>query len=181
MKNFFNKLLPGNLYIWLAYFGLLIISIICLFSASSTLVAKQGSAAAPIMRHITFLMLGFISIIVLQKFSTQFIRYVMGYGLLICLHSRQNKKDVLSGAHPKYTQRIQGGTSLFLSEKSALSFCLRVSEYPCPFGPRIGCLQSVIRQQLHRFLTLTENRFPQVHICVSTDIMLHTLYKMKVF
>ena len=83
MKNFFNKLLPGNLYIWLAYFGLLIISIICLFSASSTLVAKQGSAAAPIMRHITFLMLGFISIIVLQKFSTQFIRYVMGYGLLI--------------------------------------------------------------------------------------------------
>ena len=98
------------------------------------------------------------------------------YYYKVCLHSRQNKKDVLSGAHPKYTQRIQGGTSLFLSEKSALSFCLRVSEYPCPFGPRSGCLQSVIRQQLHRFLPLTEQSIPAgADLCFNWHHVTHTL------
>lgn len=83
MKNFINQILPGNKAIWISYFFLVLASIIVLFSASSTLVAQQGSVSGPIMRHIFFLSFGFFVIICMQKVSTKFIRYVMGYALLI--------------------------------------------------------------------------------------------------
>lgn len=82
MQKFIRQILPGNKVIWISYSALGLLSILFLFSASSTLVASSGSVSAPIKRHITFLLVGLVSTICLQKMSTKFIRLFIGKLLL---------------------------------------------------------------------------------------------------
>lgn len=82
MQKFIRQILTGNKLIWISYIILGLLSILFLFSASSTLVANSGSVSAPTERHIAFLSIGLVSVICLQKVSTKFIRLFLGNLLL---------------------------------------------------------------------------------------------------
>lgn len=53
-----NRLRYADKTYWILFGALMIVSIIALFSASSSLAFKQDSALEPVMKHILFLALG---------------------------------------------------------------------------------------------------------------------------
>ncbi|MCQ2346627.1 MAG: FtsW/RodA/SpoVE family cell cycle protein [Paludibacteraceae bacterium] len=67
---------------WLLFILLGAVSLISLFSASSTLVYKQDSVFEPIGRHFFFLIIGFIAAYFIQFMQSRWIRYG-GYVVLI--------------------------------------------------------------------------------------------------
>lgn len=58
LKNFFK----GDKAIWIIYLFLCLISIVEVFSASSTLTYKSGDHWGPITNHLTLLMVGTIAV-----------------------------------------------------------------------------------------------------------------------
>ncbi len=63
---------------WILFGALMIVSIIALFSASSSLAFKQDSALEPVMKHILFLALGAGAAFVVQLLPSKWVR-VFGY------------------------------------------------------------------------------------------------------
>ena len=83
-----KKLFQGDLSVWIIFLLLCCFSIIEVFSATSTLAYKQANIYTPIVRHMSFLLAGFLLILVLahthyKYFSLGILLMLVSIGLLI--------------------------------------------------------------------------------------------------
>lgn len=67
-----NKLFRGDRVIWIIFMFLCLISVIEVFSATSTIAYKNANFWAPIVRHTSFLLGGFILILLLHNIPSKF-------------------------------------------------------------------------------------------------------------
>lgn len=70
--DFFGKAFRGDKVIWCIFLALCVISLLEVFSATSTIVYRQQSHWAPILRHATFLLIGFGLVMFLQRVPSRF-------------------------------------------------------------------------------------------------------------
>ncbi|NDV79231.1 FtsW/RodA/SpoVE family cell cycle protein [Dysgonomonas sp. 511] len=70
--KFIGKLFRGDKVIWCIFIALCIISLLEVFSASSTIVYRQQNQFAPIFRHAVFLLFGFGLVVFLQRIPSRF-------------------------------------------------------------------------------------------------------------
>lgn len=70
--DFFSRTFRGDKTIWCIFIALCVISILEVFSATSTIVYKQHNHWGPILRHAAFLLIGFGGVMFLQRFPTRF-------------------------------------------------------------------------------------------------------------
>lgn len=70
--NIFEKVFRGDKTIWYIFIALCIISILEVFSASSTIVYRQHSHWGPVLRHTVFLLIGFGAVMFLQRVPTKY-------------------------------------------------------------------------------------------------------------
>ena len=70
--NIFGRIFKGDKTIWCIFIVLAIISLLEVFSASSTIVYRQHNHWGPIMRHAVFLIIGFASVMALQRIPTRY-------------------------------------------------------------------------------------------------------------
>ena len=78
-----KKLFQGDVTVWIIFMLLCCISIVEVFSATSTLVYRQASIFIPIFRHTSFLIAGFLLILVLTHTHYRFFTL----GILLMLFS----------------------------------------------------------------------------------------------
>ncbi|MDO4190454.1 MAG: FtsW/RodA/SpoVE family cell cycle protein [Bacteroidales bacterium] len=78
--DFLKRYFKGDLVVWMVYFLLVLISIICMYSASYRL-TQHSSTFGPILKHIIMLGAGFIVMYVTQ-FATRQITRISGWALL---------------------------------------------------------------------------------------------------
>ncbi len=71
--DFLKRYFKGDLVIWMVYFLLVLISIVCLYSASYRL-TNHGSTVGPILKHTMMLGAGFVGMFVLQHAPRKIIR-----------------------------------------------------------------------------------------------------------
>ncbi|MCE2617298.1 MAG: FtsW/RodA/SpoVE family cell cycle protein [Phocaeicola sp.] len=69
-----KDLFKGDKVIWIIFLFLCLISIIEVFSAASTLTYKSGDHWAPIRQHATYLMVGFVIVILVHKIPSKWFR-----------------------------------------------------------------------------------------------------------
>ncbi|MCD8042442.1 MAG: FtsW/RodA/SpoVE family cell cycle protein [Tannerellaceae bacterium] len=67
-----NKLFKGDRVIWIIFMFLCLISVVEVFSATSTIAYKNANHWAPIVRHASFLIVGFILILLLHNIPCRF-------------------------------------------------------------------------------------------------------------
>ena len=72
--GFIKSQLKGDRYIWLIFFLLALVSMVCSFSSSSFLAFRSEVFYAPIMKHVRHLVVGFLLIIVASNIPVQFYR-----------------------------------------------------------------------------------------------------------
>ena len=72
MDNVFGKIFKGDKTIWCIFIVLCVISLLEVFSASSTIVYRQQNAWGPIMRHAFFMSMGFALVLFLQRVPTRY-------------------------------------------------------------------------------------------------------------
>lgn len=77
--NLVNKLFKGDRVIWIIFMFLCLISLVEVFSATSTLTYKSGNYWGPIIRHATILLSGFALILLLHNIPYKY------FSLLITL------------------------------------------------------------------------------------------------
>ena len=65
--NFLGRAFKGDKVIWCIFMALCIISLLEVFSATSTIAYRQQSHWAPILRHAAFLLIGFAVVMFLQR------------------------------------------------------------------------------------------------------------------
>jgi cell division protein FtsW len=70
--DFFSKTFRGDKVIWAIFAFLCVISLLEIFSATSTIVYRNESQWTPILRHTAFLLIGFFCIMFLQRVPTRF-------------------------------------------------------------------------------------------------------------
>lgn len=70
--NFLGRLFRGDKVVWCIFIALCIISLLVVFSATSTIAYKQQNHWAPILRHAVFLLIGFGLVTFLQRIPTRF-------------------------------------------------------------------------------------------------------------
>ncbi|WP_029906806.1 FtsW/RodA/SpoVE family cell cycle protein [Prevotella sp. 10(H)] len=70
--NFLGRAFKGDKVIWCIFIALCIISLLEVFSATSTIAYRQQSHWAPILRHSAFLLIGFAVVMFLQRVPTRF-------------------------------------------------------------------------------------------------------------
>jgi len=70
--NFLGRAFKGDKVIWCIFMALCIISLLEVFSATSTIVYRQQSHWAPILRHGAFLLIGFAVVMFLQRVPSRF-------------------------------------------------------------------------------------------------------------
>lgn len=70
--NFLGRAFKGDKVIWCIFLALCIISILEVFSATSTIAYKQQSHWSPILRHGAFLLVGFFFVMFLQRVPSRF-------------------------------------------------------------------------------------------------------------
>lgn len=78
--NVFGRIFKGDKTIWCIFIALCIISLLEVFSASSTIVYRQQNHWGPILRHAVFLTIGFGGVMFLQRIPTRYFA-----GLLLVL------------------------------------------------------------------------------------------------
>ncbi|MEN9918378.1 MAG: hypothetical protein RL662_814 [Bacteroidota bacterium] len=71
--NVFDKIFRGDKTIWCIFIALCVISLLEVFSASSTIVYRQHSHWGPVLRHAVFLLIGFGSVMFLQRVQTRYL------------------------------------------------------------------------------------------------------------
>ena len=64
-----SKLFKGDRVIWIIFMFLCLISVVEVFSATSTIAYKNANHWAPIVRHATFLLGGFVMVLLLHIFA----------------------------------------------------------------------------------------------------------------
>lgn len=67
-----SKLFKGDRVIWIIFMFLCLISVVEVFSATSTIAYKNANHWAPIVRHASFLLGGFVLVILLHNIPTRF-------------------------------------------------------------------------------------------------------------
>lgn len=70
--NFLGRAFKGDKVIWCIFIALCIISLLEVFSATSTIAYRQQSHWAPILRHGAFLLIGFALVMFLQRVPSRF-------------------------------------------------------------------------------------------------------------
>jgi len=83
MENLFKKYLKGDATLWIVFIFLCILSIIEMYSASSTLAYKAASHTGPVLRHVGFLAGGALIAVVVHLVPYRFIRIFSYVGLLL--------------------------------------------------------------------------------------------------
>ena len=83
MENLFKKYLKGDATLWIVFIFLCILSIIEMYSASSTLAYKAASHTGPVLRHVGFLAGGALIAVVVHLVPYRFIRLFSYVGLLL--------------------------------------------------------------------------------------------------
>ena len=67
-----SKLFKGDRVIWIIFMFLCLISVVEVFSATSTIAYKNANHWAPIVRHATFLLGGFVMVLLLHNIPCRF-------------------------------------------------------------------------------------------------------------
>ncbi len=70
--NVFNKLFKGDRTIWIIFMLLCFVSLVEVYSATSTLAYKQANFWQPILRHGFFLLMGFASVLGLHNIPSKY-------------------------------------------------------------------------------------------------------------
>lgn len=73
MDNIFTRIFKGDKTIWCIFIVLCVISLLAVFSATSTIAYKQQNYWAPILRHAVFLIIGVFGVLFLQRVPTRFL------------------------------------------------------------------------------------------------------------
>lgn len=82
----FGKMFKGDKVIWFIFIALCIISLLEVFSATSTIVYRQQDHWGPILRHAIFLLIGLGGVMVLQFIPTKFFSlFILGVPFSIIL------------------------------------------------------------------------------------------------
>jgi cell division protein FtsW len=86
MNALLRKYLRGDTVLWITFAGLCVMSVVFMYSASSTLAYKAMSHSAPVLRHASFLAVGALIAFVVHLIPYKYIRlfsYVMlGFAIL---------------------------------------------------------------------------------------------------
>ncbi|MDH6355718.1 cell division protein FtsW [Dysgonomonas sp. PH5-45] len=77
MEGKFSKIFKGDKTIWCIFIALCVISLLEVFSASSTIVYRQQNYWAPILRHGVFIVIGFFFVLFLQRVKTRYFSGLM--------------------------------------------------------------------------------------------------------
>ncbi len=83
MEILFKRYLKGDRTLWVVFLGLCILSIIEMYSASSTLAYKSSNHALPVIRHVGFLTGGLIIAFIVHMIPYRWIRIVSYLGLFL--------------------------------------------------------------------------------------------------
>lgn len=83
MDSLLKKYLRGDATLWIAFIMLCVVSIIEMYSASSTLAYKAASHTAPMLRHVGFLAGGALIAIIVHLIPYRFIRLLSYVGLML--------------------------------------------------------------------------------------------------
>ncbi len=83
MENLLKKYLKGDAILWIVFIALCILSIIEMYSASSTLAYKAANHATPVLRHVGFLCGGILIAFFVHLIPYRFIRISSYLGLFI--------------------------------------------------------------------------------------------------
>lgn len=70
--NFLGRAFKGDKVIWCIFIALCIVSLLEVFSATSTIAYRQQSHWAPILRHAAFLLIGFGLVMFLQRIRSKY-------------------------------------------------------------------------------------------------------------
>jgi cell division protein FtsW len=87
--DFFSKTFRGDKTVWAIFIALCVISLLEIFSATSTIVYKHHDQWGPILRHATHLLVGFGILMFLQRVPTRWFQFlivalVISWALLVC-------------------------------------------------------------------------------------------------
>mgnify|MGYP003616509586 FL=1 len=82
MDSLLKKYLRGDTTLWVAFIMLCVVSVIEMYSASSTLAYKAANHTAPMLRHVSFLAGGAVLAIFVHLIPYRFIRLASYLGLL---------------------------------------------------------------------------------------------------
>jgi cell division protein FtsW len=82
IDKLFNHKFKGDGIIWMVFFLLCIISIVEVYSASSSLSYKSGNYWSPVMKHSGLLMVGFVCMIVVLNIKCKYFKIVTPFMLL---------------------------------------------------------------------------------------------------
>lgn len=85
MDSLLKKYLRGDATLWIAFIMLCVVSIIEMYSASSTLAYKAANHTAPMLRHVGFLAGGALIAIIVHLIPYRFIRLMSYLGLLLSI------------------------------------------------------------------------------------------------
>jgi cell division protein FtsW len=83
METFLKRYLKGDATLWIVFFFLCVLSVIEMYSASSTLAYKATTHTGPVLRHVGFLTLGVLIAFFVHLIPYRFIRISSYLGLLI--------------------------------------------------------------------------------------------------
>lgn len=67
-----SKFFKGDRVIWVIFMFLCLVSVVEVFSATSTIAYKNANYWAPIVRHATFLLVGFVCVLILHNIPCRF-------------------------------------------------------------------------------------------------------------
>jgi cell division protein FtsW len=91
MRDFFKKYFQGDSVIWTVFFLLCMISIVELYSASSSLAFRASNHAAPMLRHTMFLALGAAIVVIVHMVNYKSINkiayVVLGISVLALIYA----------------------------------------------------------------------------------------------
>lgn len=102
MNKTFGNIFKGDKVIWMVFFFLCIISIIEVYSASSQLTYKGGNYVAPVLKHISILLMGIFFMVVTLNIKCKYFRIVLPLMLglsFVALISVYIVGQMTNGAH----------------------------------------------------------------------------------
>ena len=83
MDSLLKKYLRGDATLWIVFIMLCIVSIIEMYSASSTLAYKAANHTAPMLRHVGFLAGGALIAVLVHLIPFRYIRLISYFGLVL--------------------------------------------------------------------------------------------------
>lgn len=102
MNKTFGNIFKGDKVIWMVFFFLCIISTIEVYSASSQLTYKGGNYVAPVLKHISILLMGIFFMVVTLNIKCKYFRIVLPLMLglsFVALISVYIVGQMTNGAH----------------------------------------------------------------------------------